>query len=29
MAKKIPIVQFVSELYAAYKRKDGYIMGDE
>lgn len=26
MAKKMPIGQFVSELYAAYKRKDGYIM---
>lgn len=25
--KKMPIAQFVSELYAAYKRKDGYIMG--
>lgn len=29
MTKKMPIGQFVSELYAAYKRKDGYIMGDE
>lgn len=27
MAKLMPIGQFVSELYAAYKRKDGYIMG--
>lgn len=27
MAKKMPIKQFVAELYAAYKRKDGYIMG--
>ena len=27
MAKKMPIEKFVSELYAAYKRKDGYIMG--
>ena len=27
MAKKMPISKFVSELYAAYKRKDGYIMG--
>lgn len=27
MAKKMPINRFVSELYAAYKRKDGYIMG--
>ena len=27
MAKKMPIAKFVSELYAAYKRKDGYIMG--
>ena len=26
MAKKMPISKFVSELYAAYKRKDGYIM---
>ena len=27
MAKKMPTSLFVSELYAAYKRKDGYIMG--
>lgn len=26
MTKKMPIGQFVNELYAAYKRKDGYIM---
>ena len=27
MAKKMPIPLFVEQLYAAYKRKDGYIMG--
>lgn len=27
MIKKMPIAQFVAQLYAAYKRKDGYIMG--
>ncbi len=27
MAKKMPIGQFVSDIYAAYKRGDGYIMG--
>ena len=27
MAKKMPIAQFVSDLSAAYNRKDGYIMG--
>lgn len=27
MAKKMPISKFVSEIYAAYKRKDGYILG--
>ena len=28
MAKKMPIALFVEWLYAAYKRKDGYIMED-
>lgn len=27
MTKKMPIALFVEQLYAAYKRKDGYIMG--
>lgn len=27
MAKLMPISKFVSEIYAAYKRKDGYLMG--
>ena len=27
MAKLMPISTFVAEIYAAYKRKDGYIMG--
>ena len=27
MAKKMPISKFVAEIYAAYKRKDGYILG--
>ena len=28
MPKKMPIALFVEWLYAAYKRKDGYIMED-
>lgn len=28
MTKKMPIALFVERLYAAYKRKDGYIMED-